>query len=61
MQILPLLVQLSDLWPQGAIDQYAHLSALRHQLALKRRLFVAAELIPADCLPFPPEPGGRIC
>ena len=30
MQILPLLVQLSELWPQNPVDQHAHLPTLRH-------------------------------
>jgi hypothetical protein len=34
VQALPLLVQLPELWPQGAIDQYADLPKVRHESAL---------------------------
>jgi hypothetical protein len=34
MQVLPLLVQLPDLRPQGTVYQHVHLSALRHEPAL---------------------------
>jgi hypothetical protein len=35
MQVLPLLVQLSDLRSQGAVHQHVHLPTLRHEPALR--------------------------